>query len=227
MRHIIATGLIVTAILMAASCADSGAECRPAGDLRFVCGLIAKRGQALTASGTYAAERYGACPGPLDSSKAVLHGLSLRPVSAGRHTLYATNHGGRESIEVFDIDVRGATPVATWIGCVVLPEGMAANSVAAFSDGTLVATVLMLPGTAFEDIFAGRNTGVVLMWTPGSTGFTRLDGTELSGNKSSTSRRPAQSGSSPTPEPGHGPRSDSCSWRTMRQTMSVSSTVGC
>lgn len=147
--------------------------------------------RAKTARNLYAAAaaatrpdraRYGVCPGPLDPKLAVLHGLSLRPAPEGRHTVYATNHGGRESIEVFELDVRGAAPTATWIGCVPLPTGMAANSVAAFSDGSLVATVLILPGKTFEDAFAQRNTGVVLAWTPGDKTFRTLPGTELSAN---------------------------------------------
>ena len=93
--------------------------------------------------------RFANCPGPLDPKQAVLHGLSLRPATgtagsassrtswSGRYTVYATNHGGRESIEVFDVTTAGGTPAATWIGCVLLPAGLAANSVAAFSDGSL------------------------------------------------------------------------------------------
>jgi hypothetical protein len=63
-----------------------------------------------------------------------------------------------------------------------MPDQLAANSVAAFNDGTLLATVLTLPGRKFEDLFAGRNTGVVLQWKPGSAGFEMLPGTELAGN---------------------------------------------
>jgi hypothetical protein len=126
--------------------------------------------------------RFAACPGPLDMTQAVLHGLSLRTIDDERHTMFATNHGGRESIEVFEVDTRGVAPSATWVGCVPMPDQLAANSVAAFKDGTLVATVLTLPGSTFEDLFAGRNTGIVLMWTPGTDGFRRLPGTELAGN---------------------------------------------
>src|SRR5262245_24354694 len=61
--------------------------------------------------------RYGSCPGPLDPKAAVLHGLSLRPAEDGRYTVYATNHGGRESIEVFELEINGGAPAATWIGC--------------------------------------------------------------------------------------------------------------
>jgi SMP-30/gluconolaconase/LRE-like protein len=126
--------------------------------------------------------KYAGCPGPLDPKLAVLHGLSLRPAAAGRFTVYATNHGGRESIEVFDLSTAGAAPTATWIGCVLMPDKMPANSVASFSDGSLVATVLIMPGKTFEDAFAGRITGAVFLWTPGAASFRQLPGTELSAN---------------------------------------------
>jgi hypothetical protein len=126
--------------------------------------------------------RFPDCPGPLDPKQAILHGLSLRPAQTGGYTLYATNHGGRESVEVFEVNARSATPTATWTGCILTPDKVALNSVAAFGDGTLVATVLILPGKTFEDVWAGRNTGVVLMWTPGSKTFRTLAGTELPGN---------------------------------------------
>jgi hypothetical protein len=150
----------------------------------------AKRVQKLYAPGTSNARadraRFANCPGPLDPAQAVLHGLALRPAAGGRYTVYATNHGGRESVEVFELSVgsggAGAVPSAIWIGCVLLPPTLAANSVAAFSDGTLVATVLILPGKTFQDAFAMRNTGIVLQWTPGTPAFVELKGTELVAN---------------------------------------------
>jgi hypothetical protein len=140
--------------------------------------LYAAGAASTRADGT----KYANCPGPLDPKLAVLHGLSLRSAQDGRYTVYATNHGGRESVEVFEIDTRGSAPMATWVGCVLTPNGMALNSVAAFSDGSLVATVLILPGKSFADAFAQRNTGAVLQWTPGSPAFQMLPGTELSAN---------------------------------------------
>ena len=125
---------------------------------------------------------YANCPGPLDPKQMVLHGLALRAAGGGRHTVYATNHGGRESIEVFEVATGAAAPTATWIGCVLMPNGMAANSVAAFSDRSLLATVLILPGKTFEDAFAQRNTGAVFAWKPGEKTFQMLPGTELSAN---------------------------------------------
>jgi hypothetical protein len=149
----------------------------------------AKTVRKLYAPGTADARadrtRFANCPDPLDPKQALLHGLALRPAAGGRYTVYATNHGGRESIEVFELSVGsgGAAGIAaTWIGCVPLPPKLAANSVAAFSDGTLVATVLILPGKTFEDAFAMRNTGIVLQWTPGTPAFVELKGTELVAN---------------------------------------------
>jgi hypothetical protein len=147
----------------------------------------AKRASTLYGGGKGTARadraRFPICPSPLDAKLAHLHGLSLRPAaSSGRSTLYATNHGGRESIEVFDIDTSGASPTATWIGCVPMPDKLPANSVAVFKDGTIVATVLITPDKTFEDAFAGRITGVVYQWTPGTPAFRKLAGTELSAN---------------------------------------------
>jgi hypothetical protein len=147
---------------------------------------IRKLYAADTANARADRDRFANCPGPLDPKQAVLHGLALRPAAGGRYTVFATNHGGRESVEVFELSVgqggAAGIPSATWIGCVLLPPKLAANSVAAFSDGTLVATVLILPGKTFEDAFAMRNTGIVLQWTPGTPAFVELKGTELVAN---------------------------------------------
>jgi sugar lactone lactonase YvrE len=78
------------------------------------------------------------------------------------------------------VDASG--PVLTWKGCVPMPAGLAANSVAAFADGSIVATVLLMPGKSFQDSVAKRPTGVVVEWTPGSDGFVQVAGTELPGN---------------------------------------------
>lgn len=122
---------------------------------------------------------YPDCTTPPDPAKLQTHGLNLR-AGAGRHsTLYAVAHGARESIEAFDVDASGDEPTVTWTGCVPMPAGLAANSVASFADGSLVATVLILPGKTFADSIAKRPTGAVFEWSPGRHGFTRVEGTEL------------------------------------------------
>src|SRR4029077_3968493 len=98
--------------------------------------------------------RYANCPGPLDPKHALLHGLSLRAAPDSRFTVCATTPGACESMDVSELAVpngAGAAPPATWVGCVPMPDKMPANSVASFSDGALVATVLIKPGKTFED----------------------------------------------------------------------------
>jgi hypothetical protein len=128
------------------------------------------------------AGRRPACPSPQDPARLDIQGLSLRAEGGGRYTLHAVNHGGREAIEVFEVDARPDRPTLTWTGCLPMPQGLAANSVATFSDGTVLATVLTRPGTTIADFVAGRRTGGVYEWAPGASGFRLLPGTELPGN---------------------------------------------
>lgn len=123
------------------------------------------------------------CPAPLNPNLFNAQGLSLRQTGPGHWRLLAVNHGGRESVEVFDVAADGTDePALHWLGCVPMPSGLAANSVTSFADGTLLVTVLTRPGTAIADFVAGRNTGGVWQWRPGQAGFALLPGTELPGN---------------------------------------------
>jgi hypothetical protein len=63
-----------------------------------------------------------------------------------------------------------------------MPPGIAANSVATFSDGTILASVLTHPGRTITDFWRGETTGGVYAWKPGDEGFRLLPGTELPGN---------------------------------------------
>jgi len=124
-------------------------------------------------------ETYGACPGSPDPNNLVSHGLNIRPGKNGHSTLYVVGHGGREAIEVFDVDAGGAKPVLTWTGCVMTPESMAINSVASFSDGSLVATIPLQTGRTISEALGGELTGAVYQWSPGDSGFELVQGTEL------------------------------------------------
>lgn len=127
---------------------------------------------------------FPACPGPLDPALFNARGLSLRQIGPDRWRLLAVNHGGRESIEAFDVlpgDGR-AEPRLVWRGCLPLPAGQVGNAVASFADGTVLVTVLTRPGTTIADFVEGRITGAVWQWQPGQPGFTELSGTRLPGN---------------------------------------------
>jgi hypothetical protein len=125
---------------------------------------------------------YPDCDAPPPVTDFESHGLHLRSRSGGRASLSVVGHGAREAIEIYEVDTAAARPALNWQGCVLLPDGLAANSVASLADGSLVATVLLLPGRSFADSVAKRPTGAVLAWSPGAAGFTQLSGSELPGN---------------------------------------------
>jgi hypothetical protein len=66
------------------------------------------------------------------------HGIAFGPRKGDRITLYACNHGGRESVEAFEIDISGQTPTFAWIGCVVCQKDFWPDAVAVLPDGSLV-----------------------------------------------------------------------------------------
>ncbi len=90
-------------------------------------------------------ELYGDCPGAMPEDFWA-HGISLRPGDDQVHTLFVVRHGGREAIEVFEVDASGETPSLTWIGCVLQPPGGPPapandlNSVIWLPDGGLAVT---------------------------------------------------------------------------------------
>jgi hypothetical protein len=124
---------------------------------------------------------YPDCPGAPDPQKFVAHGLNIRTRAKGLATLYVVNHGGRESIELFDLDTKGAEPSATWVGCAVLPEGANPNSVALLPDGGFVVTSFIDKGKTFAQMFSGEHTGAVYEWHL-KMGFHLIPGTELAGD---------------------------------------------
>jgi hypothetical protein len=123
------------------------------------------------------------CSAPPEASEFESHGLNLRDVQNGRLTLHVVGHGAREAIEIYDVDTTPEGPSLTWNGCILMPEGLAANSVAAFEDGSIVATVLFTPGKTFADAVVDKEpTGAVYKWELGDEGFTLIAGSELPAN---------------------------------------------
>jgi hypothetical protein len=125
---------------------------------------------------------YASCPAPIVASQLHPHGIGLRAISAGHAELYVVNHGGRESIEIFDLDTK-ADVAAKWIGCVVLPDGASGNGVAPLGDGGFVATKFfdIHAGEWIAQLTEGKQTGTAYVWHPGS-GFKEIPGTVASGD---------------------------------------------
>jgi len=131
-------------------------------------------------------KKYSECPGPPDSgpeARFTTHGLWLQPGTSAMHTLFVVGHGSRESIEVFEIDTRPATPVVTWIGCVIAPEPIGLNSVRGLPDGGFIATNFLardISPAARERMLGGEKNGELWEWHTGA-GWKKVPGSEASG----------------------------------------------
>ena len=148
----------------------------------YLIDAAAKTAKVVTLSAAAKPDPLYDCPGAPDFTKLSTHGLDVRPGRNGTATLYAINHGGRESVEVFNLDARKGS--AEWVGCVVAPEGTSANSVVGLPDKSIVFTKLFdtkTRGAGISPVLQGQITGVVYHWVPGK-GISPVAGTELSGD---------------------------------------------
>jgi hypothetical protein len=109
------------------------------------------------------------CPGPPPEDLFAAHGLAIQRTASGASRLLVVNHGGRESIEVFDIEMTGEVPRLHWAGCVVFPSNLSLNAVAPMHDGGFVATSMLDRNDPdrWLKLQTGGNTGVVYRWQPG------------------------------------------------------------
>jgi len=116
-----------------------------------------------------------ACPGPIGDALRP-HGISLLKRKDGAVQVYVVNHGGRESIEMFELKQVGRTSNLVWHGCVVSTQAF--NDVAAQPDGGFIAThptALQPPapaggqgkGAPTFNLFSGQASGYVSRWIPG------------------------------------------------------------
>ena len=122
------------------------------------------------------------CSGPPDPERFSPHGIdvSLQPDGAAR--LLVVNHGGREAIELFRLEVGAEGPAATWEGCVPLPEDAQANDVAALPEGRFVTTKMLPRGAGVFSmlrIALGLATGELLEWGA-ADGWRAVPGTRAS-----------------------------------------------
>jgi hypothetical protein len=119
-----------------------------------------------------------ACPGPIGDAL-VSHGSSLAKRKGGVWALYVVNHGGRQSIEMFELRQASSTWTLVWRGCEVAVHEY--NDVAILPDGGFVGTYPSgLSGGNTGAAASGGATGYVARWTPGK-GESEVMGTRLRG----------------------------------------------
>jgi hypothetical protein len=130
-----------------------------------------------------AADNWGApdCPGAPGATLAP-HGISLKQRADQRWQLAVVNHGGRESIDMYELINAGEQTRLEWRGCVVPDPEVFFNDVVLLKNGGFVAShmfdkrsphVLGLRTGVFKAML-GMDTGYVLAWQRDS-GFRILE----------------------------------------------------
>jgi hypothetical protein len=111
------------------------------------------------------------CPGPPDPERFAPHGIALAPAAP---RLAVVNHGGRESVELFELEGSGGGARLRWRGCVPLPADASGNDVVLDAEGGLFVTSYAAaaagPRALASEVIGGLGlaTGHVFAWRPGS-----------------------------------------------------------
>ncbi len=115
------------------------------------------------------------CPGPPPAEFSP-HGIHLSRREDGALQLLVVNHGGRESIEFFEVASDGRALV--WRGCAMPPEDAYFNSVVATPEGGFLATHMFSRTATFGMLKGmwGADTGYVLEWNQDGV-WTIVEGT--------------------------------------------------
>src|SRR5262249_12665492 len=118
-----------------------------------------------------------ACPGPIGDAL-VSHGMSLAKRKNGVWELYVVNHGGRESIEMYELRSAHSGWSLVWRGCEIAVHEY--NDVAVLPDGGFVGTYPSGLSAGRGAAATGAATGYVARWTPGK-GESEVTGTRMRG----------------------------------------------
>ena len=106
------------------------------------------------------------------------HGIDLATIN-GRQRLLVVNHGGRESIEFFEI-IEEQLPRFIWRGCVHAQDDQFFNDVVNLKEGGFLATHMMPKSEQLSSNLKGlfgQDTGYVVEWNL-DAGFKKVAGTD-------------------------------------------------
>jgi hypothetical protein len=109
------------------------------------------------------------------------HGTHLHTLANGDLRYLVVNHGGRESIEMFELTMAGSNSSLTWRGCVLAKEETSLNDVVGLSNGDIIFSRMSREGGTFEMLKStiGMDTGDLWRWNEIS-GLHIIPGTDAS-----------------------------------------------
>ena len=116
------------------------------------------------------------CPGPPSAFSP--HGVDLEQREDGSWQLLVVNHGGRESVEFFQVTTADGRPRLHWRGCTPVPRPEFLNDVVGDGAGGFWATHMYPRDAALASMLKamlGTDVGHVVRWQPGS-GFSVVPG---------------------------------------------------
>ncbi|MEH6569374.1 MAG: SMP-30/gluconolactonase/LRE family protein [Halioglobus sp.] len=118
------------------------------------------------------------CPPP-SLDKFSPHGTHLRRLAAGGWRYLVVNHGGRESIEFFELTLAGGNSSIAWRGCVLAAAETFMNDVVGLPNGDLIFSRMFHQGGDLEMLksIVGIDTGDLWRWNQ-ETGLRILPGTD-------------------------------------------------
>ncbi|MBN1652855.1 MAG: hypothetical protein JXA30_03685 [Deltaproteobacteria bacterium] len=122
------------------------------------------------------------CPGP--PTKAFNpHGIDLSTRTDGKQQLLAINHGGRESVEFFELIENQKGIELIWRGCAIAPDNSFLNDVVALPNGGFLVSHMFPKSHGLTALYhniraiLGSDTGHVFEWRR-NRGFKQLAGTD-------------------------------------------------
>lgn len=119
------------------------------------------------------------CPGEIGAAL-MPHGVHLSQRRDGSWQLLVVNHGGRESIEFFELASKDRKWSLQWRGCAIPPSPNLLNDVVGLPGGDLLVTTMHRMGRSAEATVRaraekGENTGFLWRWSQGK-GFSEQPG---------------------------------------------------
>lgn len=110
------------------------------------------------------------------------HGIDIEGLDTGANALYVVNHGGRESVEMFEVTERSGGIELTWRGCALAPKEGYFNDLVILESGDFRVSHMYpreanVTWAALRMQFTDYAPGYAYHWGP-EDGFKRLPGTD-------------------------------------------------